>query len=55
VDDPKVKDFKPFESAAWKIEGGKADKSREMYFAIYQALAKDEVRPGLTRNGPVLS
>ena len=47
VDDPKVKDFKPFDKAAWKIEGGVANKNREMYFAIYQALAKDEARPGL--------
>ncbi len=52
VDDPKVKDFKPFDKAAWKIENGVANKSREMYFAIYQALAKDEVRPGLYREYP---
>jgi len=52
VDDPKVKDFKPFEAAAWKIENGVANKSREMYFAIYQALAKDEVRPGLYKEYP---
>jgi type I restriction enzyme, R subunit len=52
VDDPKVKDFKPFDKAAWKIEGGKANKSREMYFAIYQALAEDEVRPGLYKEYP---
>jgi type I restriction enzyme R subunit len=52
VDDPKVKDFKPFESAAWKIENGVANKNREMYFAIYQALAKDEVRPGLYKEYP---
>lgn len=52
MDDPKVKDFKPFESAAWKIESGVANKSREMYFAIYQALAKDEVRPGLYKEYP---
>jgi type I restriction enzyme R subunit len=31
------------------IEGGEAVKSREMYFAIYQALARDERRPGLYR------
>jgi type I restriction enzyme, R subunit len=52
VDDPKVKDFKPFDKAAWKIENGVANKSREMYFAIYQALAKDEVRPGLYKEYP---
>jgi type I restriction enzyme R subunit len=33
----------------WKIENGIANKSREMYFAIYQAIAKDENRPGLYR------
>lgn len=48
VDDPKDKDFAPFGDARWKIEG-EAIKSREMYFAIYQAIAKDERRPGLYR------
>ena len=47
VDDPKDKIFAPFGDARAKIENGKAIKSREMYFAIYQALAKDERRPGL--------
>ena len=47
VDDPKDKIFAPFGDARWKIENGEANKSREMYFAIYQALAKDERRPGL--------
>ena len=47
VDDPKDKIFAPFGDARWKIENGEANKSREMYFAIYQALAKDEQRPGL--------
>lgn len=49
VDDPKDKDFAPFGDARWKIEGGIANKGREMYFAIYQAIAKDERRPGLYR------
>ena len=48
VDDPKDKDFAPFGEARMKIEG-EAIKSREMYFAIYQAIAKDERRPGLYR------
>lgn len=48
VDDPKDKDFAPFGDARWKIEG-EAIKSREIYFAIYQAIAKDERRPGLYR------
>ncbi len=48
VDDPKDKTFAPFGDARHKIEG-EAIKSREMYFAIYQAIAKDERRPGLYR------
>ena len=49
VDDPKDKTFAPFGEARFKIEGGEISKGREMYFAIYQALAKDERRPGLYR------
>ncbi|MES2784713.1 MAG: DEAD/DEAH box helicase family protein [Pseudomonadota bacterium] len=49
VDDPKDKTFAPFGDARFKIEGGNITKSREMYFAIYQAIAKDEHRPGLYR------
>jgi type I restriction enzyme R subunit len=49
VDDPKSKDFAPFGEARHKIENGEAVKSREMYFAIYQSIAKDERRPGLYR------
>jgi len=51
VDDPKDKDFSPFGEARHKIEG-EAIKSRDMYFAIYQAIAKDERRPGLYREYP---
>lgn len=47
VDDPKDKTFTPFGDARHKIEGGKAVKSREIYFAIYQSIASDERRPGL--------
>ena len=47
VDDPKDKIFAPFGDARWKIENGEACKSRDMYFAIYQSLARDERRPGL--------
>jgi type I restriction enzyme R subunit len=47
VDDPKDKDFTPFGDARMKIQNGEANKSRQMYFAIYQSLAKDEHRPGL--------
>ncbi len=49
IDDPKDKIFAPFGDARWKIENGVANKSREMYFAIYQAIARDERRPGLYR------
>lgn len=49
VDDPKDKTFAPFGEARWKIENGQVSKGREMYFAIYQAIAEDERRPGLYR------
>ena len=53
IDDPKDKDFLPFGDARMKIENGEANKSRQMYFAIYQSIAKDERRPGLYREfGP---
>lgn len=47
VDDPMAKTFAPFGDARFKIENGQVNKGREMYFAIYQAIAKDERRPGL--------
>lgn len=47
IDDPKDKIFAPFGDARWKIENGEANKGREIYFAIYQSIAKDERRPGL--------
>jgi type I restriction enzyme R subunit len=49
VDDPKDKTFAVFGDARWKIEGGRINKGREMYFAIYQAIAQDANRPGLYR------
>ena len=49
IDDPKDKTFAPFEDARWKIENGVANKSREMYFSTYQAIAEDESRRGLYR------
>ena len=49
VDDPMAKEFSAFGDARHKIANGEAVKSREMYFAIYQAIAKDERRPGLYR------
>ena len=52
VDDPMAKDFSPFGDARHKIAGGDASKSREMYFATYQSIARDERRPGLFREYP---
>jgi type I restriction enzyme R subunit len=52
VDDPKDKTFTPFGDARHKIESGEIVHSREMYFAIYQALAEDERRVGLFRDYP---
>jgi len=51
VDEPQAKMFAPFGEARHKIEG-EAIKSREMYFAIYQGLARDVHRPGLYRDYP---
>jgi type I restriction enzyme R subunit len=47
VDDPHDKTFAPFADARHKVVGGKVVKSREMYFATYQAIAGDDSRPGL--------
>lgn len=52
VDQPKDGIFAVFGDARYKIEGGEAVHSREMYFAIYQALAEDERREGLFRAFP---
>ncbi len=49
VDDPKDKEFAPFGDARHKIEG-EAQFSREIYFATYQAIARDERRPGIYRD-----
>ena len=52
VDDPMAKDFSPFGDARHKITAGRAVTSRDMYFAIYQAIAHDDNRPGLYRDYP---
>lgn len=52
VDDPMAKDFSAFGDARFKIAGGEISKGRDIYFAIYQALARDETRPGLYREYP---
>jgi len=51
VDDPKDKTFTPlWRWRATKLKSGDAVHSREMYFAIYQALAEDERRLGLFKS-----
>jgi type I restriction enzyme R subunit len=52
VDNPKDGIFAAFGDARFKLESGKVVKSREMYFAIYQALAEDERRLGLFKEFP---
>jgi type I restriction enzyme R subunit len=52
VDDPKDRDFAPFGDARFKVESGQVVQGREMYFAIYQALAEDERREGLFKAYP---
>lgn len=49
VDDPKDKDFSAFGDARFKIAGGEISKGRDIYFAIYQAIAGDESRCGLSK------
>jgi type I restriction enzyme, R subunit len=51
VDDPMGKDFAPFGLVRHRIRG-KAEKGREMYFALYQSLAEDDNHPGLYREYP---
>ena len=51
IDRPKDIEFAPLGDARHKISG-EANKGREVYFAIYQAIAKDERRPGLYREYP---
>jgi type I restriction enzyme, R subunit len=52
VDQPKDGIFAAFNDARYKIESGQVVQSREMYFAIYQALAEDERRDGLFKAYP---
>lgn len=52
VEDPMGKDFRPFEDARFQITKGQLSKGRDIYFAIYQAIARDEARPGLYRELP---
>lgn len=47
IDEPKDKYFTPFGDARYKIQDGKVAKGRELYFAIYQAIAEDDRRFGI--------
>jgi len=51
VDQAKDRTFAPCGDALCKIQG-KVTKSREIYFAIYQAIVADERRPGLYKEYP---
>ena len=51
VDQAKDRTFAPCGDALCKIQG-KVTKSREIYFAIYQAIVDDERRPGLYKEYP---
>lgn len=50
VDDPKDKDFSVFGDARFKISGGEISKGRDIYFAIYQAIAGNETREGIYKD-----
>lgn len=50
VDDPKDKDFSVFGDARFKISGGEISKGRDIYFAIYQAIAGNESREGIFKD-----
>lgn len=47
VDDPKDKTFAPFGDARWKLGANAISHGRDIYFSTYQAIARDENRPGL--------
>lgn len=52
IDQPKDGVFASFGDARYQIESGEVVRSREIYFALYQALAEDERREGLFRSYP---
>ncbi len=51
ADQPLNREFNIFGDALCKIQGDPV-KSREIYFALYQAIAEDESRPGLFKEYP---
>ena len=52
VSQPYNKDFAVFDDARQRLESGAVIHSREMYFAIYQAIAEDKRRDGLFKEYP---
>lgn len=52
VSQPYNKDFAAFDDARHRIESGEVIHSRDMYFAIYQAIAEDKRREGLFKQYP---
>ena len=52
VDQPKDGNFAAFGDARYKIDSGEVVMGREIYFALYQALAEDASREGLFRAYP---
>jgi type I restriction enzyme R subunit len=50
IDQPKDGIFAAFGDARHKIEGSEIPRGRELYFAIYQAIAEDERRVGLFKS-----
>ena len=52
IDQPKDGIFAAFGDARHKIESGDLVESREIYFAIYQAIASDERREGIFKQYP---
>jgi type I restriction enzyme R subunit len=51
ADQPITREFAIFGDAVHKIQG-EAKKGREIYFALYQAIAEGETRPGLYKEYP---
>jgi type I restriction enzyme R subunit len=52
IEQPYDNEFAPFGDARHKIESSRVTLGREMYFAIYQAIAENENREGLFREYP---
>lgn len=51
IQQPLNREFSIFGDAVWPIRG-EAKKGREIYFALYQAIAEDDSKPGLYKEYP---